>query len=126
MSTINVAARQWSGGWELEIDEDNITQVRTLANAREQVIDYLDTVDPDVDHSEWDIHIVPELGPLTEKIVESKRASEEAARLQVEAAKLSREVVRELRERHLSVSDVATVLDISRGRVTQLEHDKRA
>ncbi len=41
MSTINVTARQRSGGWELEIDEDNITQVRTLANASDQVIDYL-------------------------------------------------------------------------------------
>lgn len=121
MSTINVTARQWSGGWELEIDEDNITQVRTLANATDQVIDYLDTVNPDVDHSSWEIRIIPDLGELTERIAESKRATAHAADLQVEAARLSREVVRDLRARHLSVSDVAAVLEISRGRVSQLD-----
>ena len=121
MSTINVTARQWSGGWELEIDEDNVTQVRTLAKAAAQVVDYLDTVEPDVDHSEWDIHIIPDLGELTEKVEESRRAIAEAATLQVEAGRLSREVVRELRARRLSVSDVAAVLDISRGRVSQLD-----
>lgn len=126
MSTINVTARQWSGGWELEIDDDNITQVRTLAKARDQVVDYLDTVDPSISHDEWDIHIIPDLGQLTDKILESKRTASEAAELQIEAAKRSREVVRELRARNLSISDVAAVLDISRGRVSQLEHDRRA
>ena len=122
MSTVNVTARQWSGGWELEIDENNVTQARTLASATRQVIDYLDTLDPAVDHSEWDIHVIPDLGELTEKIEESRRATAQAAELQVEAARLSREVVRDLRARHLSVSDVAVVLDISRGRVSQLGH----
>lgn len=125
MSTVNVIARQWSGGWELEIDKGNITQVRTLAKAPDQVIDYLDTMNPDINHSSWDIRVVPELGDLTEKVNDSKRATSEAARLQLEAAKRSREVVRELRAEHLSISDVAAVLGISRGRVAQLEHDAR-
>lgn len=122
MSTINVTARQWSGGWELEIDEDHATQVRILANAKQQVINYLDTIEPDVDHTETEVHITPELGELAPKIKESKEATARAIELQAEAGSKNREIVRELRAKHLSVSDVAAVLEISRGRVTQLEH----
>lgn len=122
MSTIDVTARQWSGGWELEIDENNVTQVRTLANAKQQVIDYLDTLDSDSDHSETEVHIIPALGEITRKIKESKEATARAIQLQAEAGSKNREIVRELRSKHLSVSDVAAVLEISRGRVTQLEH----
>ncbi len=121
MNNVTVTARQWSGGWELEIDPDNITQVRSLANASAQVVDYLDTLDPTVDHSTWDVHIVPDLGDLTQRIEESKRATAEAAALQVRAGQLSRELVRELRSRDFSVSDVAVMLNVSRGRVSQLD-----
>ncbi|NUL59703.1 antitoxin HicB [Brevibacterium luteolum] len=121
MNSITVTARQWSGGWELEIDQDNITQVRSLANASAQVVDYLDTLDPTVDHRTWDVHIVPDLGDLTQKFEESKRATAEAAALQVRAGQLSRELVRELRSRNFSVSDVAVMLNVSRGRVSQLD-----
>lgn len=125
MNSITVTARQWSGGWELEIDQDNITQVRSLANASAQVVDYLDTLDPTVDHRTWDVHIVPDLGDLTQKFEESKRATAEAAALQVKAGQLSRELVRELRSRNFSVSDVAVMLNVSRGRVSQLDRWRR-
>lgn len=86
------------------------------------MIDYLDTIEPDTDHSETEVHIVPELGDLTQKIKESKEATARATELQAEAGLKNREIVRELRAQHLSVSDVAAVLEISRGRVAQLEH----
>ena len=41
--SIIVTATRWSGGWELEIGEHQHTQVRDLRNARQQVVDYLDT-----------------------------------------------------------------------------------
>ena len=57
MNSVRVTARPWSGGWELEIDSENVTQVRDLTDARQQVVDYLDTVEPDVDHGSLAISI---------------------------------------------------------------------
>ena len=61
MNTITITARHWSGGWELWNGDDIWTQVRTLPKARQQVIDYLDTMEENVDHSTWNITIVPEI-----------------------------------------------------------------
>ncbi len=44
MNSLIVTATRWSGGWELEIGEQQHTQVRNLCNARQQVVDYLDTM----------------------------------------------------------------------------------
>lgn len=123
MNTINVTARRWAGGWELEIDENNITQVRNLAHAHQQVTDYLDTIDPDTDHGEWQINIVPDLGKVTIEIREAKEANARAVELQARAARANRKVVKDLRSQNLSLAEVATVLNISKGRVSQLERD---
>ena len=60
---VTVTATRWSGGWELEIDEDHHTQVARLDRARQQVVDYLDTIDEDTDHSDWTITVIPETAP---------------------------------------------------------------
>lgn len=122
MNTVNVTARKWSGGWELEIDADNITQARVLTNAEQQVKDYLDTIDSNTSHDWWTINIVPIIGELAAEVREAKAETAKAAELQQEAARRTRNVVHELREQNLSVSDIATVLSISRGRVSQLQH----
>ena len=54
---VTVRATHWKLGWELELDGGGITQTRTLATAVQQVRDYLDTVDPLVDHSMWTIRL---------------------------------------------------------------------
>ena len=63
MTSIIVTAQRWEsklgGGWELLNGDHAMTQVRRLSDARQQVIDYLDTIDPDVDHRDWDITIIP-------------------------------------------------------------------
>lgn len=56
-SIIEVTATQWESGWELSIDGEPVTQVATLDNANQQVRDYLDTVEPNVDHSSDDVRI---------------------------------------------------------------------
>ena len=56
---ISVKATPWMNGWELEIASDQYTQVEKLADAEKQVIDYLDTVDPTQNHSDWGIHLSP-------------------------------------------------------------------
>lgn len=57
-SNYRVTATPWSSGWELTLDDDNITSSRYLSDARQQVRDYLDTIQPNVDHSHSDIKII--------------------------------------------------------------------
>ena len=61
-STITVTAKRWTHGWELHIGSEDVTQVGSLAHADQQIRDYLDTMDPDVDHSQWTINLVPDQG----------------------------------------------------------------
>lgn len=132
MSTsIDVTATRWSGGWELAIDDDPITQVRHLEDAPQQVRDYLDTEDPSTDHSDVVVEVHVDLGEdldedLGERIESSRAAAREAHERQVEAAKQVRTVVRTLRANSVSVADVATILGVSRGRVSQLAKESAA
>ena len=55
---IIVLATRWAQGWELTISDHEHSQVRRLPDARQQVVDFLDTAYPDVDHSDWEIAII--------------------------------------------------------------------
>lgn len=120
MSTIAATARRWEHGWELYFGDDEVTQVRTLDKAAQQVIDYLDTIDPDTDHSGWAVNVTPELGEITKRVQHAREATAAAARAQAEAAAEARAAARALRAEGLSVTDTAAVLGVSRGRVSQL------
>lgn len=117
---ISVHAQKWSDGWDLIIDDDNATSVRHLSDAADQVRDYLDTLDPGTDHSGVQIDVIPDIGTLSAQIRESRRATADAAAAQEQAAAQTRTVARQLREEGFSVSDSATLLGVSRGRVSQL------
>lgn len=114
-----VTAKKWEGGWELHIEGEGVTQSRTLDTADKQVRDYLETLHGK-DFSDADLDVIPAIGPLVEMAREAREAVREAAKAQERAAKRSREVARELREEGLSVADTATVMGVSRGRVSQL------
>lgn len=119
MTTYNVAAKRWKHGWELHIDDVGVTQSRTLAGAEQMVRDYVETL-LDVDASGARVVIVPELDGLENRarqLREQGRAAEQARR---EAAREARELATALRAAGLSISDTATVLGVSRGRVSQL------
>ena len=60
MTDITVTAVKWDGGWELWSGDDCWTQVANLDRAAQQVKDYLDTVDPDTDHSTWSVAVIPQ------------------------------------------------------------------
>lgn len=120
METVIVTARRWERGWELEIDPDNITQVRSLDRAAQQVRDYLDTVDPSTDHSAVEVELSPDLGPLSARVEAARAATREAAERQAAAARETRAVVRALRAEHYSGNDIAAMLGVSKGRVSQL------
>ncbi|MGO2660656.1 hypothetical protein [Mycetocola reblochoni] len=111
---------RWEHGWELDIDADNATQVRTFDKAPQQVRDYLDTLHPDADHSSIEVHVVPELGALSERIREAQEAKRDAEARQLAAARQSRDVAAELHAQNLSGTDIAAILGVSRGRVSQL------
>lgn len=123
MNTVTVTCTRWDGGWELEIDEDNITQVRTLAKAPAQVRDYLDTVDPDIDHSNWNVSLELSNQELATRIRDSRQATLAAQLAQEEAAKEARLVIDALVKNHITSGDTAALLGISTGRVSQLRKD---
>ena len=120
MPTITVMATRWKLGWELELDTGGVTQARTLDRAAQQVRDYLDTVDPGTDHGDWAIDVVPQIGPLLEQARQAREASLAASASSAAAARQMRQAVADLRDAGLSVSDTATVLNVSRGRISQL------
>lgn len=123
MSTeITVTAHKWAHGWELILDEDNATQVRSLAHAEQQVRDYLDTFDPDVDHSDTQVTLVLDQAEVTERIEQAREARQRAEATEAEAAEKIRAVVADLRHaRSLSLADTAALLGVSRARVSQLD-----
>lgn len=119
-TTITVTARRWDRGWELWLDDDRVTQSSTLADAEQQVRDFLDTDDETVDHTHWTIQIVPELGALASEVAEARADTENAAEASRRAARRSRDVARRLRAAGFSVTDSAAIMGVSRGRVSQL------
>ena len=117
--TVTVTARRWSGGWELWNGDDCWTQVARLDRARQQVVDYLDTVDEDTDHSDWTITVIPEVASL-DRVHVARETAARARALQEEAATAWREAALALRAEGLSVADAATIMGVSRGRISQL------
>lgn len=73
--SITITARKWRGGWELWNDDDCWTQVANLGRARQQVIDYLDTMDESTDHSDWEIEVIPDIGSLANDVAASLNLS---------------------------------------------------
>lgn len=114
-----VKAVRWTGGWELHIDGEGVTQVRTLDQAVEQVRDYLATVH-DRDFAKADVVVVPDLGGLEREALATRQEVAAAAEAQRRAAAHSRKIACALRDQGLSVTDTAAVLGVSRGRVSQL------
>lgn len=122
MTTYRATALRWSGGWELHIDGEGVTQVRTLDRAESQVRDYVATLRGiDTATATVDIHV--DLGGIEDRARAAKERTAKAVRDQETAAKELRQVARALRAEGLSVSDMAVVLDVSRGRVSQLVKD---
>jgi|SRR5690625_1542085 len=112
-------AVRWERGWELHVDGVGVTQVRTLAHAKQQVRDLIETM-TDRDVSGDTVEIRPDLGGLEDDAAAAREHTRRAADAQRTAAAEARHVARELRKHGLSNADTAEVLGISRGRVSQL------
>ena len=120
-TTYTARAVHWVGGWELHVEGVGVTQVRTLDKAEQQVRDLVETMTGE-EATDADVVVIPDLtSSLRTRIEEARKAREQAEAVSREAAASMRAVVRDLRtEQHLSVSDIATVIGVSRGRVSQL------
>lgn len=123
-SAITVTARKWAHGWELIIDEDNATQVRTLAHAAEQVRDYLDTIDPETDHGQVNVFLTLDQEDVAAELAAARRARRAAEEATQEAAGKSRKVVEHMRHNlGYSLADTAAILGVTRARISQLEKE---
>lgn len=124
---INVTAKRWAKGWELHIEGHGVTQSKTLTDARRQVVDYLESLhDMHVDVN--DITVSPALpGELLDEIRKARSDIRAAERDLARAAARQRRVALTLRrEEHLSVTDTAALMEVSRGRVSQLTAERPA
>lgn len=120
MTIVKATARKWSGGWEIWLDNDNLTSVRHLRNATQQVRDYLDTIEPEVDHSDVELDLDLDIGTVKDEIARVRRETREAAEAQAQAARHTRKVVKTLRAEGYTMDDAADILGVSKGRVSQL------
>lgn len=91
-----------------------------LKYAKQQVRDYLETIEPEVDHSHIEILNCATLDGFENEIAEAKAQTEQAARLQEVAAARIRNVARQLKDRGISSADTAELLGVTTGRVYQL------
>ena len=115
----NVRAVHWEHGWELHIENEGVTQVRTLSKATQQVRDYLESMhDKPFDHAE--INLKLDVNGLEKEAAAARADIIKAAEAQEKAASNSRKIAKKLRSKGLSVSDTAEVLGVSKGRVSQL------
>ena len=119
MNEYNVRAVKWEHGWELHVQDLGVTQCRTLATATQQVRDFIATM-LESDAGEAEVHLSVALGGIEQDVEHARKLTAEAIELQRQAATESRRVVRELRGAGLSVADTATVMDVSKGRISQL------
>lgn len=119
MRTYKAHARRWEGGWELHIDGVGVTQSRTLRDAERMARSYI-AMDTGGDRDSFEVEIVPDLDGLEKSAGEARQAVAEAAKLQRKAGALAREVVRDLKTHGLSGNDIATLLNVSPQRVSQI------
>lgn len=118
MKRYAVNARRWERGWELHVAGIGVTQVRTLDQAVGQVCDLIETMTGTV-ATEDHVTLRLDLGGLETAAVHARQASDEAEARRSEAARAIRKVAGDLRGAGLSVTDIATILGVSRGRVSQ-------
>lgn len=118
MKTYRTIARRWEHGWELHVRGVGVTQVRTLDHAVRQACDLIETMKGST-VDEAAIDLVLELDGLEDEAAQARRQVEEAEALRSTAATAVRKVAADLRQAGLSVTDIATVLGVSRGRVSQ-------
>lgn len=108
---------QW---WLLTVEGIGATQSRTLRDAPAAAQGLISAM-LDVDPATVQVEVVPQIdSELLDHAEAARRSVARAARLQAEAAAESRAAARELLGVGLTGRDIATILDLSPQRVSQL------
>lgn len=115
-----VASRE-DDWWIVDVAGYGTTQARRLDDVEPMVADLVASlVDTDISTVEVTNVIVRLNDGLDVAVREAKAAVTAAAKAQKDAGQQQRELVRQLRARNLSVREIASVLGVTPGRVSQL------
>lgn len=125
MSAYTARAVRWEHGWEIHVDGVGVTQCRTLADAERMARDLVATM-LGGEGTDYTVTVRTDLGGLEDEAAAVRARREQVAQETRETAAASRAVARKLRDAGLSVTDIAIVLGVSRGRVSQLLGEKAA
>lgn len=119
--TVEAVASREGDWWVVDVAGYGTTQARRLDDVEPMVADLVATLD-DLDVSAVEVtNVIVRLNDgLDVAIGEAKAAVTAAAEAQKQAGQQQRELVRQLRARNLSVREVASVLGVTPGRVSQL------
>jgi len=126
---IGKAVPRDGGGWEVRIVVPDLaaegqcrvvgmTDCATLEQAERKTWDFVRALTDDKD-----VHVTtaPDIGDvLMMRVIEAWAAMRDAKEAEAQAARRIRDVVKDLRRRGLSVTDISFLAHISRGRVSQL------
>lgn len=121
---MNVTARATRSGhwWAVEVPEvpGLFTQVKRLEHVAAQVADAVEVLEG-ISASSVRVAVLPVLDADVDDVVHGARdAATTAAEAQSTASRSMRSAVARLRDEHLTMRDIATVLGISHQRVSQL------
>lgn len=119
VNTFVAHARRFEHGWELHVEGVGVTQVSALDHAESQVRDLVETL-TDADAAHAPVEVVLDFGSLGDRTQQARDLARHAAALQQQAAHETRTLVKELRAQGVTVADVAYLLGVTKGRVSQL------
>lgn len=126
---VGKATPREGNGWQVRIyahDEEaadharlvGMTECATLERVEEKTWEFVRALD---DSEDVRVAAGPDIGDdLMHKVISAWAAMKQAKEAEAQAALQIRQVVKELRRRGLSVTDIAFLAHISRGRVSQL------
>jgi len=119
MKTYVAHAKRWDRGWEIHVDSVGVTQVRSLDRAVESACDLVEIMTGTV-IAPTQVTLAVHPKSIHDKVQRAREKTRLAQEAQVRAAQFTREVITELRDAGLSPADIAGLMGITRGRVTQL------
>lgn len=118
--TYRAEAVRWEKGWEVHIEGVGVTQSHTLAGTEQAARDYISSLDDLADDADFEVAVTPRLGEIAELVQTAKAKRKEADEANSAAAAAIRLVAAKLLAKGLSTADAATVLGVTKGRVSQL------
>lgn len=123
MKTYTATASRWERGWEIDVHGVGVTAARKLNEATYMATDYIEIMTGEAANT-FRVELRVQLGgDLDAEVTAVRTATSEAQRAQEHAARQSRQLARQLKDSGLTGAEVATVLGVTPGRVSQLLTD---